>query len=47
MRNRPMGPHTVRKCQLSKVKNTNVHLSVDPQKYVSQRSKFCFIYIQT
>jgi len=33
--------------KVSKPKNTNVQLSIDPQKYVSQRSKFCFIYIQT
>ena len=33
--------------KVSKLKNTNVQLSIDSQKYVSQRSKFCFIYIQT
>jgi len=38
--------HQIR-LKVSKLKNTNVQLSIDPQKHVSQRSKFCFIYIQT
>jgi len=33
--------------KVSKLKNTNVRLSIDLQKYVSQRYEFCFIYIQT
>jgi len=32
--------HQIR-LKVSKLKNTNVQLSIDPQKYVSQRSKFC------
>jgi len=38
--------HQIR-LKVSKLKNTNNRLSTDLQKYVSQRSKFCFIYIQT
>jgi len=33
--------------KVSKLKEAHVKLSIDPQKYVSQRSKFCFLYIQT
>jgi len=38
--------HQIR-LKVSKVKNTIVQLSIDPQKYVSQQSEFCFIYIRT
>jgi len=38
--------HQIR-LKVAKLKNTNVQLSIDPQQYVSQRSKFCFVYIQT